>query len=131
VSWRRFRGCAKQWSADPLIAPSLPRAPAGSFGALCNEYPASAEFAALAKVTKSELRLVVSRLSAKHGEKPVALLKRLPILRWRDAMADRPGAANTMIRTVGVLMDFAVDRDYRKDNPALKIKMMRSKPRRS
>ena len=115
----------------PRLSPASPKAAAGSFAALCNEYLASAEFTGLAKVTKSELRRVVNRLSAKHGEKPVALLQRLHILRWRDAMVDRPGAANTMIRTVGVLMAFAVDRGYRRDNPALKIKMMRSKPWRS
>lgn len=46
-------------------------------------------------------------------------------------MLDRPGAANTMIRTVGVLMAFAVDRGYRRDNPAQKIKMLKSVPFRS
>lgn len=115
----------------PRIAPASPKAVTGSFAALCNEYLASAEFAGLAKATRTELRRVVERLSAKHGDKPVDRLERRHVLRWRDAMVDRPGAANTMIRAVGVLLSFAVDRGYRKDNPAQKIKMMRAKPFRS
>ncbi len=115
----------------PKVVPSSPQAPTGSFGALCAEYIASAEFSNLAEATKSELRRVVERLAAKHREKPVVKLERQHILRWRDAMLDRPGAANTMIRTVGVLMAFAVDRSYRKDNPAQKIKMLRKTPWRA
>ena len=115
----------------PAAAPASPKAPAGSFGALCDEYLTSAEFSNLRPVTKSELRRVVERLGAKHRDKPTTRLERQHILRWRDAMLDRPGAANTMIRTVGVLMSFAVDRGYRRDNPAQKIKMLRSTPFRS
>ena len=115
----------------PKAVPSAPRALEGSFAALCREYLASADFSNLRPVTKSELKRVVERLATKHAEKPVARLERQHILRWRDAMLDRPGAANTMIRTLGVLMAFAVDRGYRKDNPAQKIKMMRSVPFRS
>ena len=115
----------------PKAAPASPAAPAGSFGALCDEYLASAEFSNLAPVTRSELRRVVNRLREKHLDKPVARLERQHILRWRDAMLDRPGAANTMIRSVGVLLSFAIDRGYRKDNPAQKIKMLKSVPFRS
>lgn len=115
----------------PRMVPASPKAPTGSFGALCDEYLASAEFSDLRPVTKSELKRVVERLAAKHRDKPVAQLERQHVLRWRDAMLDRPGAANTMIRTVGVLMTFAVDRGYRKDNPAQKIKMLRKTPWRS
>ena len=115
----------------PEACPSSPKAVTGSFDALCKEYLKSAEFSALRPVTKRELKRVVERLSLKHGDKPVAQLERHHILRWRDAMTDRPGAANTMIRTIGVLMTFAVDRGYRKDSPAMKIKMMRATPFRS
>jgi integrase len=115
----------------PILMPSASRAMEGSFAALCREYVASADFSNLRPVTKSELKRVVERLAAKHGDKPVSRLERQHILRWRDDMQDRPGAANTMVRTMGVLMAFAVDRGYRKDNPAQKIKMMRSTPFRS
>lgn len=115
----------------PKAVPASPKSPEGSFGALCLEYLASAEFSNLRPVTKSELRRVVERLATKHADKPVIRLERQHILRWRDAMLDRPGAANTMVRTMGVLMAFAVDRGYRKDNPAQKIKMLRSVPFRS
>jgi site-specific recombinase XerD len=106
-------------------------AAAGSFGRLCREYLSSAEFSNLAVSTKSELKRVVQRLEKKHADKPVARLERQHVLRWRDDMADRPGAANTMMRTIGVLLTFAIDRGYRRDNPAQKIKMLKSTPWRA
>lgn len=115
----------------PKLPLNMPRPAAGSFDALCREYLASTEFDSLAAVTKSELRRVVERLAAMHSEKPVARLERQHILRWRDAMKDRPGATNTMVRTMGVLMKFAVDRGYRKDNPVRGIKMIKAVPFRS
>ena len=40
-------------------------------------------------------------------------------------MADRPGAANKMLGVIKLLLSFAVDRDFRKDNPAKGIKPLK------
>jgi integrase len=107
------------------VAPSKVAA-RGSFAALCNEYERSAEFSGLAKLTQREMRYVIRKLEAAYGEKPVALLERRHVLQWRDALKDKPGAANKMIRIVKVLMAFAIDRGYRDDSPALGIKLMKA-----
>ena len=40
-------------------------------------------------------------------------------------MADRPGAANKMVRVIKVLMSFAVDRGLRPDNPAKGLRLLK------
>lgn len=116
--------------AGPAPAVTIKSA-SGSFDALCREYLGSAEFSSLATSTRAEMRRVIERLAAMHGPKPVVLLERQHILRWRDGMLERPGAANTMLRTLGVLLSFAIDRGYRKDNPARAIKLLKATPFRA
>lgn len=109
----------------PRVAPSRVYEP-GSFGALCTEYLESADFKTLiAESTRRERRYVIDKLREKHADKRVAMLKRRHILIWRDRMQATPGAANTMIRTVKLLLSFAFDRSYRDDNPALKIRLLK------
>ena len=104
----------------------------GSLDALRELYLGSAEFKTLRASTQRETRYVLDALClaphAKHGTRgagPVAKLERRHILKWRDAMADRPGAANKMIRVVKLLMSFAVDRGLRTDNPAKGIRLLK------
>jgi integrase len=111
-------------AADARVEPSVKDAP-GSFGALCTEFLGSGEFLALAALTRRELRYTIDALRVKHREKPVDRLERRHILRWRDGMNGRPGAANTMVRTVRLLLTFGVDRGYRDDNPAAGIKLFK------
>lgn len=97
----------------------------GSFDALCWEYLDSGAFKDLAESTRGEMRRVIERLAKEHGDKPVAALERRHILRWRDNMKNRPGAANTMLRTMKQLLTAAIDYGYRKDNPAFGIKLLK------
>lgn len=98
---------------------------AGSFKALCHEYEKSADFLAYADSTRREMGYVIKALVKQHGAKPVALLEKRHIHEWKDALARKPGAANKMLRTVKALLAFAVDREYRKDNPAAGMKLLR------
>jgi len=98
---------------------------AGSFGALCREYEASAQFGQLAPLTQRETRYVIRALEKKHADMPVALLEPQHIMRWQDELQKKPGAANKMVRVVKVLMAFALLRQYRANNPALGIRMLK------
>jgi integrase len=96
-------------------------------------YFGSAEFANLAPTTQREIRYVIETLcltpnknGGTRGDHQVATLECKNILTWRDKMKDRPGAAKKMIRTLKVLLSFAVDRGMRADNPAIKLKMFKS-----
>lgn len=105
---------------------------AGTFDALRLLYLASAEFKNLRPSTQRETRYVIdavaqrpNKTGGKNGDNSVASLERKTILKWRDEMADRPGAANKMLGVLKLLLSFAVDRDFRKDNPAKGIKPLK------
>jgi integrase len=52
------------------------------------------------------------------ARRQVSELRRKDILAARNAMADHPGAANNWLKTVRVLLDFAVDMEYISHNVA-------------
>jgi integrase len=116
-----------------LDGPAPPRATtfaAGSFDALREAYLRSAEFQNLRPTTQREARYALDAVclrpnksgEGKIGDNPVARLEKRHILEWRDSMAKKPGAANKMLRVLKTVLTWAVDRDWRKDNPAHGIK---------
>ena len=67
--------------------------------------------------------MVLEPLAEVHGHKPVALLERRHIKQWRDARSETPGMANMVVRVMRMLLAYAVENEYRKDNPAHRIKL--------
>ena len=67
---------------------------------------------------------MMKRLRKAHGHRSVKQLTRGDVLGWRDEIvaSGRRGTANNMLRCMKVLMSFAVDRDWRADNPLYRIK---------
>jgi integrase len=117
--------------AKPVV--QITTAKAGTFGALREVYLASAEFDNLAQSTRTYWRYVIDQICRRPNksgigavaDNPVNMLERHHILEWRDGMKKTPGAANTMLRVLKVLLTFSVDRKFRKDNPALGIKELK------
>lgn len=99
--------------------------PAGSMGALVTEYYGSPAFQNLKPASQRVYRMVLDELRAKAGDNPVALLERRHIIAGHERRASTPAMANLWARVMQVLMAFAVDRGYRRDNPALRIKAYR------
>src|SRR5262245_36277633 len=97
----------------------------GSFGLLVNEYLASAEYQEKKPSTQAEYRRVLEVLQELHGGKPVNQLKRRHIRKIRDERADTPGAANTIVRMLKLLLNFAVDDGWIAANPAAKMKLLK------
>ena len=52
---------------------------------------------------------MLEALAERHGAKPIRQLERRHIRRMRDERADTPGAANTILRMLKLLLNFAVD----------------------
>jgi len=101
---------------------------------LIDEYRRSPDYKNLRHSTQhiydrgyAELLQAVSVNSSLHGMDGTSEsldTYRRGILKVRDALADRPALANQFLTAVSVLMNFAVDRGYRQDNPALRIKRL-------
>jgi integrase len=101
------------------------KAAAGTLGAIILEYQGSAEYARLAESTRSEMGYVIAKLVADHGAKPVDKMARRHILKMRDALKDKPGAANKLIGILKQLLSFAADRGYVEKSPAAGIKKLK------
>lgn len=97
----------------------------GSFGALTYLYESSAPFKQLAATTRRELGYTIKRLRAANGDKMVRMLTREDVLGWQDELAGRPGTANNMLRCMKILMNFAVDRGWRSDQPLARVKELK------
>jgi integrase len=98
---------------------------AGSFGALVRDYLDSGDFKEKRESTKAEYRRVLEALAARHGNKPVRDLKRRHVRRMRDERADTPGAANTIVRMLKLVLNFAMDEEWIEANPAAKMRLLK------
>jgi hypothetical protein len=67
--------------------------------------------------------LILEPLVELHGHKPVALLQRRYIKQWRDARGETPGMANMIVKVMRLVLSYAVENEYRRDNPAQRIKL--------
>jgi integrase len=114
-------------ATEPVRKSEGPRVhPPRSFGALIDEYFADREaFGEKKPSTQRIYRAILEPLVEVHGYKPVALLERRHIKAWRDARGETPGMANMIVKVVRLVMSYAVDNDYQKNNPALRIKLFK------
>jgi integrase len=95
----------------------------GTFGALVNDYLSSGDFKRRLKPsTQSEYRRVSEALAARHGDKPVKRIEKRHVRKMRDEKADTPGAANTVLRMLKILLNFAVEDGLLSFSPAAKMK---------
>lgn len=97
----------------------------GSVNALAVLVYASAEWSALATTTQSTYRGIIERLRTDYGDLPVRGLKTAHVYAMRDARKATPAAANNLLKVLRWVLNFAVDRQMRPDNPAAGVKPMR------
>jgi integrase len=150
IAYHYFRRRGRRWRLPPLgdppseefmaeyrrlLAETEPRAGElllsdrsyvrGSFGALVRDYLASGGYKEKKARTQAEYRRVLELLSKRHGDKPVKRLERRHVRQMRDERADTPGAANTILRMMKVVLNFAVEDGLIFANPAAKMKELR------
>ena len=99
----------------------------GSMSALIAKFYRSAEWANLSAATQRTYRGILERLRNDHGDKPVNLLERHHVKDLMASRANTPCAANNMLRMLRRLMCFAMEEDWRKDDPTFGIKMLKIK----
>ena len=100
---------------------------------LIRSYERSPEFHALAQSSQTSYArylMVANRLIRdRHGQSPAAkLIERKDVLKLRDAMSGKPGAASQAVRALGALFTWAVDNEKLEGNPAREVKKFAAKP---
>lgn len=96
----------------------------GTFAALVAEYRAAPAFTELKPRTQKDYAKHLGAIVDRMGGKGVAGITRPDILRIRDKYAENAGArqADYLISVIALLLTFGVDRGYRQDHPARRIK---------
>lgn len=97
-------------------------APAGTFAKLIAEYYASSDFRGMRASSQVVVRSSLEAFARDHGHRAVADLERKHVSRIIGDMAEKPGAANNLLRRLRTLMAFAIANGYRADDPTAKVK---------
>ena len=96
----------------------------GTFDRLVQEYFSSMEFKGLAPSTQKTYRSVIERLLIDEniGHRLVREMRREHVRALVARKAETPGAANSLLQKIKVLIHFAIDNGWRSDDPTLRIK---------
>jgi integrase len=89
-----------------------------SFRWLCTHYYRSAEFKLLAPSTQKMRRRILDAVCVRHGAKPFALMEASHVRQLRDAKAEMPEAANSLLKALRALFAWAVESEHVESNPA-------------
>ena len=94
----------------PLVASR--KAPEdGTWGKLVLDYLASVQFKRTKASSQNVTRRIIERFASTHGHRTLAGMKRRHVEVIISGMADRPGAANSLLRRLRVLINFAIAND--------------------
>lgn len=116
---------AREGSTPPQIGES--RTKPGSIGALIVLYLQSPEWARLAASTKKSTKLIIEKLREEHGHRPVATMQVEQARALVRKRADKPAAANRILKVLRALMQLAVNSGWRRDNPTREVQPIRYK----
>jgi len=101
----------------------------GTLGDLTSQYYQSARFRGLKPQTQANYRRIIDSFQSMtfpdgtpFRDAPVRGLKRRHLLIILDGKTDVPGAAYSMLKRLKTLFDFAIEREFRTDNPAALIR---------
>lgn len=99
----------------------------GTINALAVAIYASLEWGALSPATQTTYKGIIERLRTAYGDLTVRSLSAGAILKMRDKKVDAPTAANNLVKVLRWMLEFAVARQWRADNPAVGIKPIKVK----
>ena len=109
--------------ADDAASPIQTRSAArGSFRYVCQAYYASATFKELDGSTRMWRRRALDQICKSHAEKPVAMMQPRHVRAIRDEIFETPGAANTRLKALRALFQWAVEADQAPHDPTRDVK---------
>lgn len=139
---------AYQRSRAASDAPSRPAASSGSLAALIVAYRGSPDWDTLKQATRLDYNKALDPLLTRFGDLQVATMPRAFVIKLRDQYARKaaldaqgvpvldaegqpviaatPRRANRIVAVLRLLLSWAVDHGWRRDNPALRPKLLRT-----
>jgi integrase len=125
--WKQYGEAAQGVEPDRTNLPSPVRIVPGSMNDVAQAYLRSPGFLGLKPSTQTTRRNIITAFCKEHGGKPVNLLARRHVADIIGAKADTPMAANNLLKVLRYLLDLAVEREMIASNPAIGVKLYRSK----
>jgi integrase len=116
-------GLIKPVSASPARPQ---RAVHGTLKWLCEAYYASAEFKRLDGRTRRVRRNLLDNLCRRHGDKPAARMEARHVRSLRNERADRPEAANAILKALRQVYGYATENELVERNPARDVAYIKS-----
>ena len=119
-------------AAEPVSGRKVPMP--RSLAALIAEYRASDEWSDLAELTRQDYGRVFRDLESRYGGKSIPDMPRAAVFVIRKEFSTdtngkpTPRRANKAVAVLRLLLSWAVDRGWRKDNPALRPGRLRTGP---
>ena len=100
------------------------RGASGTFDRLVQDYYVSPDYLRLTEHTRHVYRLVIERLLRDEniGHRLVKQMTRKHVVQMVGKRSATPGAANDVLKKIKILMHFAVDNGWRRDDPTVRIK---------
>ncbi len=105
---------------EPKGAPPVP----GSMNAFCVSYYQSREFRQLDPRTRRVRQLILDKFREEHGAKPARELRPHNVRKIRDARADKPEAANGLLKALRAVFRFAVEEGLYHVNPVREVRYL-------
>jgi integrase len=107
--------------------PMVDETKAGTFARLITDYCRSAAFANLKPSSQKLYRLVLDRIAQRHGHRLVRDARRSDARKMVEEIgAAKPAMANVTRAVLRLLMQYAVDAEFRLDNPVAGLKAYRT-----
>jgi hypothetical protein len=102
-----------------------PKPKSNSVRRLIEAWKASPEWQQLGEGTRVNWELHLRRIEEAWGDLDVRGIRPKSVLDLRDAFADRPGAANNMLRCLSSMLSWSVPHEWREDNPCQHIEKLK------
>lgn len=118
--WADYHKAAEPGAAQVLTGK-------GTLQWLIGQYYQSAEFRELAKSTQKTRRRILTNFCDKNGHRQYSHLMPKHLRKIRNAMIDRPEAANGLLKVLRQLFNFAVEYDLAETNPVIGVKKLKPK----
>jgi integrase len=124
---KAYEDAAARFAGPPTVRGNTPAA--GTWDALVVAYYRSPEYLALRPATRSQRRAIMDRWRGEHGAKRVSHLQRRHVQEHMTKAMERggPWAANNLRSMLKVLCRYALENEWRRDDPTLGVRPVRAK----
>jgi integrase len=123
---RQYAAALEREDADRAQVGAAKRTLPGSFSALCVSYYGSPEFRGLQASTQTVRRNILERFRADHGHLPLTGLHTSHVRSVIGGKAETPEAANSLLKVLRVVLNYAVSERMIASNPAVGVKRYRA-----